>query len=625
MAASAGFQGRRRARRGSLERPVNGRMYRGTWLLVGLPLLIAAFSVTQPEPLPAPPLPATFDAESAQLLAEDLVEQTGERSPGDLGPVNWIDEKFRLYGFRAEREQFEAEIPGLGARTLTNVVVRVPGRSPRVIVVLAHRDEIGFGGGVVDNASGTAALVELARAYAQPATAGAPTGRVRPAHTLLFVSTDGGAFGAVGAARLAQDPAYRDKIAAVVALDSLGGSARPRLAIDSDRPLTASPVLVRTAAERVLEETGETPIRESVIQQLMSLAFPYSLSEQAPFVSRGVAAVTLTTADEQRRDPTLDTDETLNGERLRQLGSAAQQLLLSLDQGIEPGPSTTGYLYLGDRILRGWAIQLVLAAMTLPFLAAAVDLFARTRRRRIPLAPALRALRTRLLFWLSVGAAFVLLDLLGAWPGGVGRPLAPEVETGRTWPVLALAVFGLVSFAAWGLARYRLVPRRPATDTEELAGHTAALLGLGLLTLLVVVTNAYGLIFLLPALHAWLWLPQLRDRGAVVRGLVLAAGFAGPLLLVLSFATSLDLGFDAPWYLIALLTVGYVPAMPAVLLLVMVACAAQLTALAAGRYAPYPDAAERGPRGPFRELVRRTVLAARARRAVEHDDAAVGG
>ena len=107
---------------------------------------------------------------------------------------------------------------------------------------------------------------------------------------------------------------------------------------------------------------------------------------------------------------------------------------------------------------------------------------------------------------------------------------------------------------------------------------------------------------------------------------MLAAGFAGPLLLVLSFATSLDLGFDAPWYLVALVTVGYVPAMPALLLLVMAACAAQLTALAAGRYAPYPDAAERGPRGPFREVVRRTVLAARARRAAAQDDAtAVGG
>jgi hypothetical protein len=267
----------------------------------------------------------------------------------------------------------------------------------------------------------------------------------------------------------------------------------------------------------------------------------------------------------------------------------------------------------------------VLVAMTLPFLAAAVDLFARCRRRRIPLAPALRALRTRLLFWGSVGAAFLLLDLLGAWPDGAGRPLVPEVETGRTWPVFALAVLGAVSFAAWALARQRLVPRRRVTDAEELAGHTAALLGLGLLTLLVVVTNAYGLVLLLPALHVWLWLPQLRDRGPWLRGLVLAAGFAGPLLLVLSFATRLDLGFDAPWYLVALLTVGYVPAVPTALLLVMAACAGQLTALAAGRYAPYPDAAERGPRGPFREVVRRVVLAARARRTAVHDDAAVGG
>ena len=63
-------------------------------------------------------------------------------------------------------------------------------------------------------------------------------------------------------------------------------------------------MLVRTAAQRVLEETGEPPIRDGVIKQLRSLAFPYSLSEQAPFVSRGVAAVTLTTAAEQRRDPT---------------------------------------------------------------------------------------------------------------------------------------------------------------------------------------------------------------------------------------------------------------------------------------------------------------------------------
>jgi CheY-like chemotaxis protein len=36
---------RRRPRPGSLERPINGRLYRGTWLFVGLPLLVLAFGI----------------------------------------------------------------------------------------------------------------------------------------------------------------------------------------------------------------------------------------------------------------------------------------------------------------------------------------------------------------------------------------------------------------------------------------------------------------------------------------------------------------------------------------------------------------------------------------------------
>ena len=45
---------RRRPRHGSLERPINGRLYRGTWLLVGLPLLVLAFSVARPAALQPP-------------------------------------------------------------------------------------------------------------------------------------------------------------------------------------------------------------------------------------------------------------------------------------------------------------------------------------------------------------------------------------------------------------------------------------------------------------------------------------------------------------------------------------------------------------------------------------------
>jgi hypothetical protein len=46
-------------------------MYRGTWLLVGLPFLVAAFSVGRAEPLPAPTVPPTFDGAAAATLAEE--------------------------------------------------------------------------------------------------------------------------------------------------------------------------------------------------------------------------------------------------------------------------------------------------------------------------------------------------------------------------------------------------------------------------------------------------------------------------------------------------------------------------------------------------------------------------
>ena len=65
MAVAPAPSERRRPRPGSLERPINGRMYRGTWLLVALPLLVAAFSVARPAPLAAPPLPPAFDRTAA--------------------------------------------------------------------------------------------------------------------------------------------------------------------------------------------------------------------------------------------------------------------------------------------------------------------------------------------------------------------------------------------------------------------------------------------------------------------------------------------------------------------------------------------------------------------------------
>jgi hypothetical protein len=277
-------------------------------------------------------------------------------------------------------------------------------------------------------------------------------------------------------------------------------------------------------------------------------------------------------------------------------------LIGSLDQSLELAQGTQSFVFLGSRFVRGWAIQVSLIAALLPFLLAAVDLFARCRRRHIRIAPALRSLRSRLFFWLWVVLLFIAFSLLG-WGEGEPRPLSPESAAATEWPFWSLVAFGLLALAGWLVARDRLLPRRPVTPEEELAGHTAALLALGVVALLVVGTNPFALIFVLPALHAWLWLPQVRFGPAWVRAGVYAAGFAGPLLLLASFARRFELGADAPLYLAKLAAVGYVEP-PALLIAgAWLAAAAQLAALTAGRYAPYPAPGERGRRGPIRTLV----------------------
>src|SRR5918911_774731 len=448
MAAAPARSERRRPRPGSLERPVSARMYRGTWLLVALPLLVAAFSVAHPPPLAAPPLPAAFDRNAAVALASDLARSFPDRSPGSpqaTGAAQWFEQQLQAYGFQTHVDRFEATIPGRGP------------------------------------------------------------------------------FGGLGAEHFAAQAAQRNDVVAVLNLDALGGVGRPRLEIAGDTSRSPAASLVETTAVRIQEQTGSVPARPSALRQLLDLAFPFSLYEQAPFVGRGIPAVTITSSGDRPAPAFGDMAERLDQIRLAQLGGSAQEILGSLDQGVDLAQGTSTYLYLGSRLIRGWAIELVLIAALLPFFAAAVDLFARCRRGPLPLAP-------------------------------------------------------------------------------------------GLVALLVVATNAFALLLLLPSLHAWLWLPQSRGKPPWTRAAILLAGFAGPLLLLWSLGSRFGLGLHAPWYLLELTALGYVGLPALVIVLAWAAAAAQVVALAAGRYAPYPAPGERPPRGPIRELIRRIVLARRARR-----------
>jgi hypothetical protein len=590
---------------------VNGRLYRGTWLLVGLPLLLLAFSVARPSALQAPDLPPAFDATAAASLAKDLALRFPDRTPGTpgaRGAAAWFRRALKPYGFDVRPDRFTATIRGKPT-TLVNLVVEKTGLTPRAeIVVMAHRDGTGADGGLIDNASGTAALIELARSYAPTAAAQ----RVSLPYSLVFLSTDGAADGVRGAAHFAAEPGARQNILGVINLDSIAGRGRPRLILNGNTARSPAPGLVETLRAALAQEAGGDPARPSGLQQLFGLAFPFSPYEQAPFVSRGIPAVTITTAGARPPEARRQRGGDLDLRHLRVIGLAAQDTVDAMEEGVSLAQGPTSYVFLGQRLIRGWAIEIVLVAMLLPFLAGAVDLFARCRRRRITVAPALRSYRSRLGFWAWTGGLFLVFGAFGFWGRGGGHP--PSLDA-VTWPGAALVVFVVLAAAGWVVARSRLLPRREIRPEERLAGQSGALLALGVVGLLVAATNPFALVFVLPSLHAWLWLPQVQTQHPAVRGGVFAAGLAGPFYLVWSFATHYGLGWDAPWYLAKLFAIGYAPLPLFVIGLGWLAVAGQLAALAAGRYAPYPAPHERPRRGPLRELFRTLFLVQRRRAA----------
>jgi hypothetical protein len=147
--------------------------------------------------------------------------------------------------------------------TVRNVIGVLPGstRKDEAVVVGAHYDHLGFGGrhsmnpslagqvhnGADDNASGTAAIIEIARAAA--------ANRARFDRTIVFVAFAGEELGLIGSAQYVAHPALPlDKTIAMVNLDMVG-RPRGRIMISGleTAPTVAADVDAAAAAVQGLE------------------------------------------------------------------------------------------------------------------------------------------------------------------------------------------------------------------------------------------------------------------------------------------------------------------------------------------------------------------------------------
>jgi Zn-dependent M28 family amino/carboxypeptidase len=151
--------------------------------------------------------------------------------------------------------------------TSANVVAEITGADPNAarVVVGAHYDTQLESPGAADNGTGLAALLGMARAWAD----------LRPLRTIELVAFGCEEPAAWGASNFVarRDP---ESIAAMVNLDALGPP------IDATRTIVADPRLATIAAESAAATGWE------VEQQLDAHDFPFA--DHAPFIAAGIPA-----------------------------------------------------------------------------------------------------------------------------------------------------------------------------------------------------------------------------------------------------------------------------------------------------------------------------------------------
>ena len=232
---------RPRPRRGSVERPVNARLVRGTWLLVALPLLLTAFSVARPAAAAAADAAADLRRRDRRAARPRARARTIRTARPDR-PAAWAQPpgSRTSSSSTASSRASDRSRPDPGPRARSSYRTSSPScaaHSQRAIVITAHRDNIGEGAGrQPQRLRAQAPLIELARAYASVGGAR----RVQASRrTRSCSSRPTAALRRARRGHFAESSPYRENALAVISLDALAGAGTPRLLIAGDTAAVA--------------------------------------------------------------------------------------------------------------------------------------------------------------------------------------------------------------------------------------------------------------------------------------------------------------------------------------------------------------------------------------------------
>jgi hypothetical protein len=520
---------------------VDARIYRALLVLIAFAVIVFGFSLqSQPVGVSTTLAPGQFFGSTygtMTTLARSYADRT-PGSPSDNGLEAYVKKDLidNVKGFQVSTQTFTARTAS-GQRLLTDVLADRAGLGSGEIVVVAHRDSVPDAGQAVADMSGTAVLLDLARALSGETLT----------RSVLLVSTSG-EVGAAGATALAQSLSSQP-VDAVIVLGDLAGARHhnPVVVTWSGSDVLAPPLLRNTLAAYVSQQTGITTPQTGLAGQLVRLAFPFSVTEQSPFIESGLPAVLLSVSGDTVT-PAHAAYVPSSSKQVADLGSALLQTVNALDQGA-PVPAPSSYLVIDGKLVPLWALRLLVLALIAPVAVTAVDALARTRRRGHSI--------VRWLGWVLCGALPFLLALAAlllaramnllsaAPPGAVGAGVVPTTgaDVAVLVGVLVLMVVAFVVLRPLGLRAIASVygqsgspiaraggPESPAAD----AASVAVTLVMCVVALVLCALNPFAALFLVPALHLWLWLAQQgvrRHRWAVIALTLVAVLPAAPVVI----------------------------------------------------------------------------------------------
>jgi hypothetical protein len=543
------------------------RLYRVALVVTVILAAASLLALKTPPQVALSTQPTGFDGQAAMSALRTLAQDYPGRVAGttaDRRAAGWVAGQLAADDLTTHVDAFSATIAG---RPVTlNDVWAVSGAGLQgAIVVLAPRDSPPLSTqGANDNASGTAALLELASVFAGAAHS----------HPLVFVSSDGDADGAIGA-RTFLDRHRSLPIFAVVALRRVAGRNVNALTVDgwSARPLLAPPWLW-SLARAAGREGGQMNVPlPPVTSQILRLAVPSGGGSQAPFVAAGLPAIELS-APGPARPAVADTLESVSSETLTRTGRAAELLVSSLDGAPQPlqGSSSTVF-FSRYRQLSGGVVTWILLVLMAPLAFVTVDLVARARRRPLPLSHAALRLALRAAPWLLTLMVVYLANLLTLLPGGFGGPVSPDAvvsHTPRYLRVLLILLFLALAYHYAMTIERRLARRYPA-DTQAVVAVTH--LALLVVAVLAVPINPFSLALILPAALLW---PLARSGSWARSRLPVWGGVLTVAVALVYFGERLHLGWGVWWYFFLLLETRAIPVGALIVAVIFVASAALL-------------------------------------------------